>query len=56
MEEMKVYDSIIFYLLDEECIKAYEEYSGDTVPKDKYPTKTNYRWDIMEIFARRQTL
>lgn len=55
MEEMKVYDSIIFYLLDEDAIKAYEEYSGDTVPKDKYPTKTNYRWDIMEIFGGKAT-
>lgn len=50
-DEYKRYESRIFYLLDEATIKQYEEYSGDTVPKDKYPKQTNYRWDIMEMFG-----
>lgn len=51
VEEGEVYASRIFYLLDEEVIKQYEEFTGDKVPQDKYPTQTNYRWDIMEVFG-----
>lgn len=54
VEEGEVYNSRIFYLLDEDVIKEYEKFSGDTVSKEQYPTQTNYRWDIMEVFGGKE--
>lgn len=51
MEEGEVYKSQIFYLLDEDAIKEYETVSGKKLPKDQYPKKTDYRWDMMEMFV-----
>ena len=51
MEKGETYYSRIYYLIDDNGVKAYQKYTKKGVSLEGYPTYENHRWDYMEIFA-----